>query len=234
MKKSLLLFMIILGFIYCSFGQNIIENPGFELWEDAGASVDEPVDWNSIQTSDADFMIRNFAPVVLNRSTDAYRGKYSLQLINKSAAGTVDPGLTTNGRIHAVMDREKGYIYTDTADSRWNTPFTARPDSIVGWYKCFPKEGDNGKVQVVIHTGMASISENNSKKNWIGTAQFLLPSSEVSSWTRFSTPFTYFNSNTPEYILIILTSGNGLKAVDGSEAYFDALELKFNSGNDKK
>ena len=234
MKKSLLLFMIIIGFVYCSFGQNKIENPGFEIWEDAGSSVHEPVDWNSIQTSDADFVIRDFAPVVLDRSTDAYQGKYSVKLFNKSAAGTVDPGLTTNGRIHAVMDREKGYIYTDTADSRWNTPFIARPDSIVGWYKCFPMEGDNGKVKVVIHTGMASISENNSKKNWIGTAQFLLPSSEVSSWTRFSAPFNYLNSDKPEYILIILTSGNGLNAVDGSEAYFDALELIFNSGNDKK
>ena len=234
MKKSLLLFMIITGFIYCSFGQNKIENPGFEIWEDAGSSVHEPVDWNSIQTSDADFMIRNFAPVVLDRSTDAYQGKYSVKLFNKSAAGTVDPGLTTNGRIHAVMDREKGYIYTDIADSRWNTPFIARTDSILGWYKCFPKEGDNGKVEVVIHTGMASISENNSKKNWIGTTQFLLPSSEVSSWTRFSAPFNYLNSDKPEYILIILTSGNGLNTVDGSEAYFDALELIFNSGNDKK
>ncbi len=234
MKKNILVIICLLLFMPFLMAQNQIENPGFELWEDAGSSVHEPVDWNSIQTSDADFMIRNFAPVVLNRSTDAYTGKYSVKLFNKSAAGTVDPGLTTNGRIHAVMDREKGYIYTDTADSRWNTPFTARPDSIVGWYKCFPKEGDNGKVQVVIHTGMASISENNSRKNWIGTAQFLLPSLEVSSWTRFSAPFTYFNSNIPEYILIILTSGNGLKAVDGSVAYFDALELIFNSGNDKK
>jgi len=74
--------MIITGFIYCSLGQNKIENPGFELWEDAGASMHEPVDWNSIQTSDGGIMIRDFAPVVLDRSTDAYIGKYSVKLFN--------------------------------------------------------------------------------------------------------------------------------------------------------
>jgi hypothetical protein len=39
------------------------------------------------------------------------------------------------------------------ADSKWNTPFTDKPDSVVGWYKYAPSGIDKGKVEVILHTG---------------------------------------------------------------------------------
>ena len=49
-------------------------------------------------------------------------------------------------------------------------------------------------------------------------------------WTRFSFPLHYHKDIMPEYALVILTSSNGLTAVEGSEAWFDDLEFIYNNG----
>ncbi len=50
----------------------------------------------------------------------------------------------------------------------------------------------------------------------------------MNQWTRFSTQFDYYMDDTPEYILATITSGNGLYALDKSEAWYDDLELIYN------
>lgn len=64
---------------------------------------------------------------------------------------------------------------------------------------------------------------------WVGKASFDLPNTKVETWTRFSVPFNYYSDKTPQYILIILTSGNGTKAKAGSSAKFDDLDVIFNN-----
>jgi len=210
-----------------AFSQTQFENPGFEDWEDVGLPVEEPVDWSSIKTGDVP-NLNIAAPIVWGKSTDAHTGNYSLKLfnvwvflINQAAVGNV-----TNGRVHPDLVIENAWSYTDTTDGRWNTPLTHRPDSLVGWYKCYPEVGDFGTVKAVLHRGYGQQPEGDYP--WTGAAYYELPGDTVDVWTRFSVPFEYYSDETPEYILCYLASGNGISALGASYALFDDLELIYN------
>ena len=169
MKKSLSLFLTFF-YLCCFYSQSQIDNAGFENWENAGTSVDEPTDWSSIKTSD-DPTLAGFAPVVWGQSTDAHSGSYSLEMTNVSVFGVVANGIVTNGRVHADFDPNLGYVFTDQSDNSWNQSFSDKPDSLVGWYKFSPSGGDKAKVEAVLHTGNAQIPENGTFSNWVANAR---------------------------------------------------------------
>ena len=205
------------------FSQQQPENPGFENWEDVGLNEDEPVDWSSIKTAD---QLGGFAPYVWAKSTDAHTGSYSVKLYNENAfGGIVAAGTLTNGRVHADFNPDNGYVFTNTSDSQWNTPLTQKPDSVVIWAKFSPLGGDTAAVKALLHTGFAKIPDP-TFSNWISLAQINIPD-ETTTWTRFSAPFNYFNSTTPEYVLFVLSAGGAVATV-GSTAYFDDIELIYN------
>ena len=215
--------------IQAGFSQTQIHNAGFENWENAGTTVDEPTEWSSIKTSD-DATLNGFAPVVWGQSSDAHSGDYSLELINVSTFGVVANGTVTNGRVHADFDPNNGYVFTDPNDGSWNQSFSDFPDSLVGWVKYSPNGGDKGKLHAILHTSNGQIPENGTVGNWVAEARINF-STASSSWVRFSAPFNYYNSSTPEYILLVLTSGDSTIAVDGSTALVDDLELIYNSSS---
>ena len=222
-----LLFIAILFHGGIFLAQQQLENASFENWQNLGGPTEEPTEWSSIKTSDAGSFINNAAPQVCERSTDAHTGTYSVKLTNKSVFSVIATGMITNGRAHGDTDPENGYVFTEVNDSQWNTPFTSRPDSIVGWFKYAPASGDKAKVEAILHTGSASNPENGTAGNFVGRARFIT-SSTVGSWTRFSTPFSYFNSNTPSHVLLVLTSGDSTIAKNGSIAYYDDIEMIYN------
>jgi len=226
-KIVLFLVVINLPFFHLN-AQTQFENPGFEQWEaiDIGP-VPEPVNWSSLRTA-LPLNLAQVSPAVWDSSTDAHSGNYSLYLINKSAFNIVATGTMTNGRIFANLNPDKAYTFTDPNDSRWNTPLPHRPDSVTGWFKCKPSEGDFATVKAILYTD--SISVPGDTTNWIAVAYFTSPLSDINSWTRFSVPFNYYKPDIPGYILIILTSGNGTSAIAESEAWFDDLELIYNDG----
>ncbi len=219
-------------FIACFFGfANLantqqIENQGFEQWEDAGTVIDEPVDWSSIKTSDGGSIINNSAPQVWEQGTDAHSGNFSVKLINKTVFGINVTGTMTNGRTHADFNPELGYVFTDTTDERWHTVMNKRPDSLVGWYKYFPQGQDHGQAKALLHVKNGKIPENGTQSNWVGFALFdMQPGQTVDTWTRFSVPFEYYDDRTPDYILLVITSGNGTTPVEGSYVYYDDLAV---------
>jgi len=223
MKKFILAFILLLSFNLYLIGQQV-ENGGFEKWENAGTVIDEPVDWSSIKTSD-NSSLNGVAPVIWGKSTDAHSGDFSVKLFNVSPfAGIIVVGTLTNGRVHPDFNPDLGYVFTDTLDSRWNTPFTVRADSLVGWYRFYPVGQDFGRVQALLHAGYTRIPDNADSINWVGKADFFMqPGVTIDTWTRFSVPFTYYDDRTPEYILFILNSGNGTTPVEGSWALFDDI-----------
>ncbi len=224
MKK---LVLIIASLPTVLWAQTQFENPGFETWEGTGAYA-EPVQWSSIKTSDVS-SLNPFAPQVLFQSSDAHSGSYSIKLENKSTLGIVANGIITNGQVHADTDPSNGYVYTNTSDAKWNTTFTDKPDSVVGWYKYAPSGIDKGKVEVILHTGAGQNPENGTLANRVGGARFNFPNATISSWTRFSAPFYYSSANTPQYMLAVLTTGDSTNnAQAGSIGYFDDLELIYN------
>jgi hypothetical protein len=231
MKQTILLALVFLFILPpVVYAQTQFENAGFEEWEDIPlGNIPEPVDWSSIRTC-LPVELQEVTPDVWNISDDAHTGNHSVYLTNVFIFGFVATGTLTNGRILADLDPTAGNSHTDAEDPRWNTPFTARPDSLVGWYKSIPTEGDFPTVHVVLHTDYASIPQDDSS-TWVGEAFIELSTSEVSTWTRFSTPFHYYSDGNPEYLLTILTAGNATDALDGSEVWFDDLEMIYNSSS---
>jgi hypothetical protein len=227
MNIRLLVVVILIGSANKFYLQSQFENGGFEQWENVGSSTEEPLEWSSIKTSDV-ASLNSLAPKVLFQSTDAHSGNYSVKLENKSSFSIVANGTITNGQVHADMNPENGYVFTNTSDAKWHTVFTDRPDSVVGWYKYQPSGNDKGKVEVILHTGLGENPENGTFSNWVGHARFNMSNTTVSSWTRFSVPFRYYTINSPQYMLAVLTSGDSTQAVNGSVAYFDDLEMIYN------
>lgn len=227
MKRFLSLFMILFFVVVATYAQQQYENGGFEEWEDVGLGVDlmEPVNWSSVKTSDLD-NLNPLAPVIWGISDDAHSGDHSVHLFSVGTLGIVATGMVTNGRVHADLNPNLGYVYTVQNDSRWNSPFTARPDSVVGWYKCNPVEGDFGAVKVALHVDDLQIPGDES--NLVAMAYLELPSQTISEWTRFAVAFEYYKDINPDYHLTILYSGNGTEALADSEAWFDDVEFVYN------
>jgi hypothetical protein len=228
--KNLLRFFILLSLVFpvASLGQQL-ENPGFENWENAGTVKDEPVDWSTIKTCDNPGLA-SLAPVTFDRSTDAHSGNYSLKLYNVAVFNVIATGAITNGRFHAQFNLDSSYSYSDTTDARWNTPFTWRPDSLVGWFKFYPKGDDAAQFKVILHVGECKLPANGTLPNWVGMAvNYTEAGVTYPNWTRFSVPFTYYDDRTPRYVLNVINSGDSTSAVDSSYLLVDDLQLIYKS-----
>jgi len=226
MHKSKLLF-VFFSLVFLSFSysqQTQPENPGFEQWEDVGLLTEEPVDWSSIKTSD-DAGLNLFAPYVWDQSTDAHSGNYSVKLFSVPILNFVAAGAITNGRVHADFDPANGYMFTDITDDRWNTPLTKRPDSVAVWLKFLPQGSDTAQVKALLHTGAAQFPDP-TQSNWVGLSLINVPD-QTNGWVRVSAPFEYFNNTNPEYILFVISSA-GTIATEGTEVYYDDIELIYN------
>jgi hypothetical protein len=226
MTKKLMVAISGMAITISAYTQQQPENPGFESWETiSGLTVQEPVDWSSIKTTDGGTIVNNAAPYVWDKSTDAHSGNYSVKLYNANTIiGIVASGIVTNGRVHADI-AGNGWVFTDTGNEQWRTALTQKPDSVVIWAKYTPVSGDIAQMKALLHTGTAKIPDA-AQSNWIALAELNIPNS-TPTWTRFSAPFNYFNSNTPQYILFVVSSA-GTSAHVGSIAYFDDIELIYN------
>jgi hypothetical protein len=224
MKKYLLILGLACGSVV--FGQTQIENGGFEgAWEDVSGTEDEPTQWSSLKSADA---LAALAPIVMFKSTDAHSGAFSVRLKNVTSFGVVANGIMTNGRIHADLDPELGNVFSDVTNPIWNLEMSDRPDSLVGWFKYAPSGSDRGKFEVLLHDNSAPgiVPEPGSTDHWVGKARYDV--NAAPTWTRFSVPFNYYNDNSPNYALIVVTSGDSTIAVDGSEMWIDDLAFVYN------
>ena len=218
------------------FAQAQLENAGFEEWDtlaydpDNNILIVEPVKWSSLKTADN---LAELAPDVCFLSEDAHSGNYSVHLQNKSSFGTVANGLVTSGRVHAEVEKEKAYTFTDLENWEWHMRLSGRPDSIAGWFKYTSADGDFGTFDFILHTGyFRKPARPEDSTRMVGSAYFETPASDVTEWTRFCVPFHYFKEDTrPEYILVTISSGNEYEAKDGSELWVDDLKMIYNNGN---
>ncbi len=234
MKKTLSLFLIATMYIVLSHhmqAQTQFVNPGFEEWEEIGLgpNIIEPVNWSSIKSTEDD-NLNSVAPIVWGRSDDAHTGNYSLYLASVSIFGFVAPGTITNGRVHADMNPDSGYTYTDPDHDAWHTRIIAKPDSLIGWYKANPMPGDYAKIRAVVHSGYIAVSESKDTTGFIGSGTLALSGEPVNEWRRFSIPIHYYLDEEPEFILLTISSSLGVDALAGSEVWLDDLELIYNNG----
>jgi hypothetical protein len=210
--------------------QTQIPNGGFENWANVGSNDEEPVNWNSNKTGGGN---ASLGPQTCWREdSDVYAGSYCLYLRTRNFFGIKINGTATTGRIEApTLDPLDGYIRTLRNDADFNSPFTGRPDSLVGYFKYNSENGDDGSLAVVLHGDydVESPDQGGSAPFMIADATFITPNSDVNTWTRFSVPFVYTSPDTPQYILSILTSSSVPGAGEtGSELWVDELEVIYN------
>lgn len=225
MRKHLLIISAVV-LVNTSFSQQQLQNPGFENWDDANTPLAEPTDWSSLKTADA---MASLAPRVVNR-VPGRSGNYAIELEVKSAFGVSANGIITNGRVHADLNPDNGYVFTDANNADWHTSFSSRPDSIVGWYKYSPVGGDSGKIEIILHKGTVGKLPRDASTiaNEVGNIRynFTTPQTE---WTRFSKAFNYLSSDSPDYILTTIAAGDSTTSVAGTKLLLDDLELVYNS-----
>jgi len=234
MKRKLLLCLATIlpvFFLSALYAQTQLENAGFEEWEEIGfgPNITEPVNWSSVKSTDDD-NLNGVAPVVWGRSNDAHSGDYSLYLFSKEVFGVVATGMITNGRVHADLNLDSSFTFTDPDHEEWHTRISAKPDSLTGWYRANPQPGDHGHIKVVIHRGYIEVSASKDTTGFIGSANIELPGEVVDTWTRFSAPIQYYKEEDPEFVLITISSSVGVNAVGGSELWLDDFEFIYNNG----
>lgn len=231
MKRTFTFLLLIVSLCIMATAQTQLENASFEEWEDILISetdtIREPIDWSSLKTSDNP-QLSALAPVVCTRSSEAHTGAYSLELTNVKSF-VIANGVATNGLMHPNISVADSYMFTDTIDDQWNTPLTARPDSIVGWFNYAPQGEDTMQIKVCLHQGFGKQPDEDFMDNWIAEAEYRSALDTEGGWVRFSTPFNYFSDSDPEYVLIVLNSGAGWQPVEGSRLLFDDLEMIYNS-----
>lgn len=219
------IYVILVATLIYGFGmaQQQFQNGNFETWENVGTATEEPENWSSLKTADA---LAISAPQVLSRDVGRIGG-YSARLEVKSVFGIAANGIMTNGRVHADFNPENGYVYTDPANAQWHSVFTNRPDSIVGWYKYAPQNGDKGKVEIILHTDQGELPFDGFQANIIGRAKVEFTQTQ-SNWVRFSTPFNYWKTGAPEFILTTVAAGDSTISKNGTILWVDDFELIYN------
>lgn len=218
-----------------------LENPGFEYWETFNvgggqSTASEPIEWSGLKSSD-DPSLAQLSPdgtVVQDVGRGGVGSCVKLKTIY--TLGVPANGSLTNGRFHAPqnLNPEEGYIYADSTDSRWNLPFSWRPDSLVGWYKYEPTGNDKGKCEVILHDEYGALplfiqGVHDVTANRIGRARYDWTATTNGQWVRFSVPFNYDDARTPSNILAIVTAGDSTISENNTTVWVDDLELIYNN-----
>jgi len=182
-----------------------LPNASFDNWTNAG-SYDDPNNWNTLNS-----LTSTFGVVCVTKATgpDIHTGSAAIRLETLSVLGQNANGLATTGTINVAGQTVDGGI-----------PYTLRPDSIVGWYKCDPQGNDFGFVDFSLLDAAGT--------DTVGFAHFQAPNAAVSTYTRFSVAINYHNANTPALSRCVMSSSAGVSSVLNSVLIIDDLELIFN------
>ena len=239
MKKIFTLFLSIPLF---SLAQTQITNAGFENWggnASPGVAA-EPTGWYSNKSGSN---VAKLGPTIcFQDNVIKHSGNASVRVETLNYLGTAVNGAVTTGVINAPnTTKSNGYIgtvnYSSSSDIR-RTPFTGRPDSIVGWYQYTSGgTGEQGKVTAILHNNNYFDPETpttyhaDPTADKVARALFLTtPSTNVNTWTRFSVPFVYTSSGTPSYIMINITcSANQATTITGSKMWVDDISFIYNT-----
>ena len=166
-------------------------NGGFESWD--GGLYEEPSGWAT-----ANVLTLLGAPPTVTKSTDFHGGSFSAKIETVLA----DIDLDENG----TNDTLPGVLYLGTLDlfaeeSTFGAPFTGRPDSLLGWYKYAPVNGDQFAVEVSLTKWNTVTGE----RDIIASGSYLQPAA-AASFKRLSAGLTYANPDTPDSVSIMIVA----------------------------
>jgi hypothetical protein len=228
------------SFILSATAQTTISNSSFENWGNPSPGVAaEPTGWFSNKSGSSTAQLG--PQLCFKDNSIVHTGTASVRVETLNYLGTAVNGAVTSGVINApTFTKSDGYIGT----IRYNAPsdirrmsFVGRPDSLIGWYQYTSGgAGEQGKIRAILHTGDYFDPETPLTyhgaciSNKIGDALFLGSTVNVTSWKRFSVPFTYTSVAVPAYIMINVTSSaNQTTSITGSKLWLDDIGVVYNS-----
>lgn len=112
-----------------------------------------------------------------------------------------------------------GVMSLSADGSATGIPYTARPDSVVFWYKYAPVSGDQGSAVIQLTGNGSAIADGNFA---ITTAQ--------ATYKRASVAFDYTSSSTPDTLNIGFITSAGATAQNGTVLTIDDIQMVFNTG----
>ncbi len=191
-----------------------IPNGDMETWTISGSFSPDgeyPTDWSTVNNTIPDVQAWLLSQTCLQEVTDVHGGSFAAHLITVAPPVSGFPnvnGIVTNGDINETTYAVENGI-----------AFTARPDSLVGYFKAIPVGTDFATIEFVLKDG---------NEDTLGWARFEAPNTIVANYTRFSVPVVYSSAATPTTAVVLLSSSDGFNSIIGSELWVDDLELIYN------
>ena len=231
-------------------GQTQVQNSGFENWGGNASPgiAAEPTSWYSNKSGST---LAKLGPQTCFQDQTVFHGGTSsvrMETISQNLGfeTVIVNGSTTTGVVNApTTTKTDGYIgtvnYSTTSDSLRRMPFTGRPDSVVGWYQYTAGgSAEKAKIRFILHKEYYYDPETPATNhtpaidctpNKVADALFnSVAGVNVTTWTRFSVPFHYVNSNNPVYIMVNMTSSDDQNtSVAGSKFWVDDVTMIYNS-----
>ncbi len=214
--KQLLLHLSILFLIsYNIQAQNLV-NGGFEDWDDlAGGLYTQPTGWSSLNV-----LALLSAPQTVTKTTDAQEGSFAARLETKTFFGNLIAGLLYLGD----FDVSQGINGVQEG-----IPFAGgRPERFTGWYKYESVNGDSA----VVFAQLWRYNLQTGKRDTIAQAATSFLNS-TTSYTQFEIDFTYYSSEQPDSVYVVLVSsgagGEGQGQV-GSTLFIDNVLFDYTTG----
>lgn len=208
MKK---IFTIVSVFLISSVVAQTTANGGFESWTTVPATFPAPAydecdNWNSLNS-----LTSALGVITCYKATagaDVHSGSSAIKLVTKQAGSQIANGLVTTGTVNVATSSVSGGV-----------PYTLRPDSIIGWYKCAPMTGDSGFVEI-------QLLGSGGDTDTIGYAIFRTPGTNVTTYTRFAVKINYRNANPVVKSLWILSSSRSNTVhIVNSTLFLDDVQL---------
>lgn len=191
-------------------------NGGMETWTDIGLGFEDPESWQTPNQSTTILQI-----YTTTKSTDAVQGTYSAKLETKSVGGFNTPGVITLGNFNVDYVNFTAYL-------TGGIPFTEKPTALSGSFKNYPAANDS--TLIIVYFTKYNTAE--SKTDTIGLG-VKFSTETVDSWTNFSIPINYYNTEDPDTMNLHVVSSNMLNPQEGSTMYIDNLVFEYPEGSSK-
>lgn len=191
--------------VYSTAFSQALPNQSFDNWTNAG-SYDDPDNWNTLNAATS-----GFGAITAQKATgnDVHTGAAAIKLVTLYVLIQNANGIATTGTINVGNQTIDGGI-----------PYSLRPDSLTGWYKCDPQGADYGFVDFSLLNAAGT--------DTVGFAHFQTPNAAVNTYTYFSVPVVYYNANTPALSRCVMSSSAGFTSVLNSVLIVDDVDLVFN------
>lgn len=212
MKK--IVFLSVIAFSLSAHAQQTIPNAGFETWTNSFI-YEEPTGWATLNPG-----IALGVPTTVTKSTSAHSGTYAAKLKTVGADFDGDN----------VVDTIPGIAFLGTLDIISQTtnegiPFSGIPDTLAAWTKYnSPSANDQFLIIATLTKWNAALG----MRDDIASAT-IFSGSNTSVYTRQTAEFTYFSTDTPDTLSLMILSSAGQVPAINAELFVDDISFIYNN-----